>query len=364
MSRDQVDKRQLEHVRDMNSEFGFRPVEPEDSPALAQLVSSSPSAGPASFTYDYQADLLEIHRVFADELHGIVATAGPSVIGMVLADRRQVQWEGQVCQAAYVSNLRVAQNHRRQGVARGILDYGYGYAEKLVGADPMVYTAIPEGNVTLSLTETYQCQITAAIQGGVVPMSRSAPKGVPGLAVRTADQEELATIADGMNQFYREHNLWSPVSASALERFCNTEVAGLHPNQLYVSTRKGRIVAGLSVSNRTELIRMKITNLPGYASWLGALLGVLPRDGLLRALTVRHVWFAAGELESARYLWQTLCFTLRDQGNSLGIAYDPRDQLASVFQLPFWLPMFKARYAVRANTIPDPDRPTYCLAGP
>jgi hypothetical protein len=76
------------------------------------------------------------------------------------------------------------------------------------------------------------------------------------------------------------------------------------------------------------------------------------------------VWFADGELESARYLWQTLRHTLRDQGNSLGIAYDPRDKLASVFQIPFWLPMFKARYAVRANTILDPDRPTYCLAGP
>ena len=348
----------------MNSEFAFRPVEPDDSMALAQLVSSSPSSGPASFTYDYQAGLLEIHRAFADELHGIVATAGPAVIGMVLADLRQIQWEGRVCRAAYVSNLRVAHNYRRQGVARGILDYGYRYAEKLMGADPMVYTAIPEGNVTLALTEAYQAQITGAIQGGVVPVSRSAPKAKPGLTVRPVGQEDLTTIAHGMNQFYREHNLWSPVSARSLEDFLNTEVAGIRPNQLYVATRNDRIVAGLSVSNRTDLIRMQITNLPGYARWLGSLLGVLPRDGLLRALTVRHVWFADGELESARYLWQTLRYRLRDQGNSLGIAYDPRDQLASVFQLPFWLPMFKARYAVRASTTLDPDRPTYCLAGP
>ena len=348
----------------MEGRFTFRPLKADDSPALAQLVSSSPSSGLASFTYDYQAGLLEIHRAFADELHGIVSTAGPAVMGMVLADLRQVQWEGQVCQAAYVSNLRVARNYRRQGVARGILNYGYGYAEEVMGTDPMVYTAIPEGNVTLALTEAYQCQITGAIQGGVVPMSRSASKAKPGLAVRPADQEDLPAVAQGMNQFYREHNLWSPVSASGLERYLNTGVAGIRPNQLYVATRKARIVAGLSVSNRTELIRMKITNLPGYARWLGSLLGVLPRDGLLRALTVRHVWVAEGELESARYLWQTLRHTLRDQGNSLGIAYDPRDELASVFQIPFWLPMFKARYAVRASTALDPDRPIYCLAGP
>ena len=228
----------------------------------------------------------------------------------------------------------------------------------------MVYTAIPEGNVTLALTEAYQCQITGAIQGGVVPMSRSAPAVKPRLTVRAVDQEDLSAVADGMNEFYREHNLWSPVCASALDRFRNTEVAEIRPNQLYVATRDDQIIAGLSVSNRTDLIRMKITNLPGYARWLGSLLGVLPRDGLLRALTVRHVWFANGELESARVLWQHLRHSLRDQGNSLGIAYDPGDKLASVFQIPFWLPMFKARYAVRASTTLDPDRPIYCLAGP
>jgi hypothetical protein len=186
----------------------------------------------------------------------------------------------------------------------------------------------------------------------------------PGLAVREADQEDLLAVAKGMNQFYRDHNLWSPVSAGSLDGFRNTEVAGIRPNQLYVATRNNQIAAGLSVSNRTQLIRMKITNLPGYARWLGALLGILPRDGLLRALTVRHVWFAEGQLESARYLWQHLRHKLRDQGNSLGIAYDPRDKLADVFQIPFWLPMFKARYAVRENTVLDPDRLTYCLAGP
>jgi predicted N-acetyltransferase YhbS len=348
----------------MNREFAFRPVEPDDNPALAQLVSASPSSGPASFTYDYRAGVLDVHRAFAEDLHGIVATAGSSVIGMVLGDVRQVQWEGQVCQAAYVSNLRVAQNYRRQGVARGILDYGTEYAEKLLGADPMVYTAIPEGNVTLALTEAYQCQITGAIQGGVVPMSRSAPAAKPGLAVRAVVQDDLAAVANGMNGFYPEHNLWSPASASVLGSFLNTEVAGIRPNQLYVATRDHQITAGLSVSNRTELIRMQITNLPGYARWLGALLGILPRDGILRALTVRHVWFADGELESARYVWQHLRHALRDQGNCLGIAYDPRDKLASVFRIPFWLPMFKARYAVRASTVQDPDRPIYCLAGP
>jgi predicted N-acetyltransferase YhbS len=281
----------------VDNTFKFRPAEPDDSPALAHLVSSSPSTGPASFAYDYQAALLDVHRAFADDLHAIVATAGSSVIGMVLADVRPVQWEGQVCQAAYVSNLRVVHGYRRQGVARGMLRYGNTYLETLMGADAMVYTAIPEGNVSLSLAEAYGCQTTGAIQGGVVPMLRSVPAGKPGLTVRAVDGDDLAAVANGMNNFYREHNLWTPVTPSLLDGFRNTHVAGIHPNALYVATHNHRITAGLSVSNRTELIRMKIANLPAYARVLGSLLGILPKDGLLRALTVRHVWFADGSLE-------------------------------------------------------------------
>ena len=348
----------------MDSKFGVRPAVPEDSPALAELVSSSPSAGPASFSYDYQAGVVEVHQAFAEDLHGVVGTAGSTIIGMVLADVHPVQWEGHVCQAAYVSNLRVARSYRRQGVARQMLHYGDTYLETLLDARPLVYTAVPEGNVTLAMAEAYQCQITRAIQGGVVPMLRSAPAKRPGLTIRTADQHDLPTVAGGMNAFYREHNLWSPVTPGSLDRFRNTGIAGIRPNELYVATRNDQIMAGLSVSDRTQLIQMKIENLPSYAQLLGSLLGILPRDGLLRALTVRHVWFVDGELETARYLWQTLRHTLRDQGNCLGIAYDPRDRLADVFRIPFWLPMFQARYAVRADTAQDPDRPVYCLAGP
>jgi GNAT superfamily N-acetyltransferase len=348
----------------MDNRFGFRPAVPEDSPALAELVSSSPSAGPASFAYSYRAGVVEVHQAFAQDLHGILGTAGSLIIGMVLADVHPVQWEGQVCQAAYVSNLRVARSYRRQGVARQMLDYGNTYLETLLDAQPLVYTAVPEGNVTLALAEAYQCQTTRAIQGGVVPMVRSAPARIPELRIRTVEQHDLPIVADGMNAFYREHNLWSPVTPSLLDSFRNTDIAGTHPNELYVATRNGRIVAGLSVSNRTKLIQMKIENLPSYAKLLGSLLGILPRDGLLRALTVRHVWFVDGELQAARYLWQSLRHMLREQGNCLGIAYDPRDSLADMFQIPFWLPMFQARYAVRAGVALDPDRPIYCLAGP
>jgi hypothetical protein len=104
------------------------------------------------------------------------------------------------------------------------------------------------------------------------------------------------------------------------------------------------------------------------ASWpvrlLGGWLGVLPHSGVLRALSARRVWFKPGALEAGRYLWQTLRFSMRDRADGLGIAFDPRDYLKDMFQIPPWLPMFPARYLVRAPGMLEVERPTYCIAGP
>ena len=195
-----------------------------------------------------------------------------------------------------------------------------------------------------------------------MPVRVRPPKPEPGLAVRLAAEYDLAAIAEGMNRFYHQHDLWSPVSEASLKSFIERQVDGVRPNRLYVVARGDQVLGGLSLSDRTGLVRMRIACAPAFVRLLGSALGVLPRSGILRALTVRRVWFCEGELEAGRYLWQQLRYLLRERGDSLGIAYDPRGPLAGVFQIPFWLPMFKARYLVRAGDVSD--RLIYCVAGP
>jgi len=227
-----------------------------------------------------------------------------------------------------------------------------------------MYGAIMAGNVSLKLADQYGFKPTKLIQGGVVPMRKSPPTAIPELDVRPAERSELSAVAEGMNAFYREHNLWVPVNVDTLEDFLRQEVDENKPNQLYVAVRSGEIVAGLSLSDRTKLVRMRLARAPWYVRTLGGWLGLLPASGLLESLMVRRVWFKEGELEAARYLWNSLRYDLRERGNCLGIAYDPRDQLAAVFQVPFWLPMFSARYLVQASAPLEPERLIYCIAGP
>jgi predicted N-acetyltransferase YhbS len=341
----------------------YRLITPEDGPALDALMAASPDAGAIGFTYDYQADLLAVSKALASNLQGVVAVPNDTVIGMVFGDFLQVQWAGELRQAAYVSNLRVHPDFRRRGVARGLADWGMAFVTEHLGPDAVMYGAVQEGNVTLPLARRYQFQATDLIQGGVIPMRQTPPQPRPELIVRTATGTDLPAIAEGMNNFYREHNLWSPVTPASLQRLLDQQVAGVRPNQLYVVTRGSHILGGLSLSDRTQLVRMRVARAPAYVQFLGRLLGLLSKDGVLRALTVRRVWFTESELDAGRYLWQWLRYQLRGRGNCLGIAYDPRDKLADLFQVPFWLPLVKARYLVRATGPFDPERPTYCLAG-
>jgi GNAT superfamily N-acetyltransferase len=348
----------------MPEETNYRLVSPQDSPDLEELIAATSDAGRIGFTDQYQADLLGVHRALADDLHGAVAMRAGRVVGMAFADVHPVQIGGYVRAGAYLSHLRVHPDHQRRGIGHALSEWGLNYLASLTGGEIVLYAAIMQGNISLKLAERFDFQATEPIQGGVIPVRKHPPEPQPGLEVRTARQDDLPGIAEGMNRFYREHNLWSPVSAATLMAFLQREASGVRPNQLYVAKRGREILAGLSLSDCTKLVRMRVVRASWPVRLLGGWLGVLPPSGVLRALTARRLWFNPGELQAGRYLWQTLRFRMRDCADGLGIAFDPRDSLGNLFQVPRWLPMFPARYLVRAPGALQVERPTYCIAGP
>jgi len=345
-------------------ELTYHLVTSKDSQALEDLIAATADSGGIGFTDEYLADLLTVHRELTEEFHGAVAVQDGEVVGMVFGEVRWIQYAGQEVPGVYISHLRVHPDYRRQGIARELSDWALDYITDLLRSDAVLYGAIMEDNVSTKLAERYGFKATHPIQGGIMPMRKSPPSPVADLEVRVAERSELPAIAEGMNTFYREHNLWVPVSVDTLEDFLRQEVDEIEPNQLYVAVRNGEVVAGLSLSDRTKLVRMRLVHAPWYTRMLGNGLGLLPDSGELDALTVRRVWFKEGELEAARYLWDSLRYDLRELGNCMGIAYDPNDRLADVFQVPFWMPMFKAHYLVRVSNPPDEKRLIYCIAGP
>ncbi len=347
----------------MGAALRIRLAAARDSEALAELMARSPDAGRVAFSYRFSADLLTVMRALATHLDGAVALEDGRIVGMILGDFARVQCSGARRPGVYVSNLRVDPDLRRRGVARELARWGLAHVDERLGPDAVVYSAVLAGNVSTPLIERLGFQATDSIRGALVPLRRRPPRAAGDLCVRPASAADWPALADGMNAFYAEHNLWSPVSVASLEDFAGREIAGLRPNRWIVVTRSGELVGGLSVSDRRPLVRMVVTRASLPVRLAGRALGILPADGALRALTIRHVWFRPDALDAARFLFQTLRFGLRERGSCLGIAWDPRDRVAEAYQLPRWLPAFPARYLVRAPERIEAERPTYCIAG-
>lgn len=341
----------------------IRPACAADAAALAELMARSPDAGRVAFTWRFSADLLEVMQALATSLEAAIAVRDGAPVGMVFGDFAEVQWSGARRPGVYVSNLRVDPVWRRRGVARALADWGLARVVERLGADAVVYSAVLEGNASAVLVGELGFRPTAPIRGALVPARRRPPHRPPDLQLRDAGPADGAGIAAGMNAFYAAHNLWTPVSATSLADFASREVGGVRPNRLLVVTRGAEVLGGLSVADRTALVRMVVTGASPLLRAAGRALGLLPGDGALRALSVRHVWFRPGELEAVRSLWQTLRFQAGRSGHCLGIAYDPRDASADVYRLPRWLPTFPGRYLVRSSAGVEPERPTYCVAG-
>ena len=230
----------------------YRLVTPKDSQALESLIAATADSGGIGFTDDYQVDLLAVHRGLVEEFHGAVGVQDGEVVGLVFGEVRWVQHANQVVPGVYISHLRVHPDHRRQGIASELSDWALEYITDLLRSDAVLYGAIMAGNASLKLADQFEFQTTKPVQGGIVPMRVRPPVAIPDLEVRQAERNELSSIADGMNAFYRDHNLWIPVSVDTLDDFLKQEVDGIKPNRLYVVVRGGQIVAGLSLSDRTN----------------------------------------------------------------------------------------------------------------
>src|SRR3990172_6356827 len=116
----------------MPEETTYRLVMPTDSHALETLIAVTADGGAIGFTDDYQADLLAVHRGLAEEFHAAVAEQDGKVVGMVFGEVRWVEYAGQLVPGVYISHLRVHPDHRRQGIARGLSDWGLEYITDLL----------------------------------------------------------------------------------------------------------------------------------------------------------------------------------------------------------------------------------------
>ncbi|MCB9766172.1 MAG: GNAT family N-acetyltransferase [Alphaproteobacteria bacterium] len=305
----------------------FQAWTPADAPRIAALLAEPQSAG-LSVARVFSCDLWRFMAVFAEGAGGVLALAGDTLVGVLLIERRPVQWNGVVRKGVLVDTLSVHPRWRRQGVATRLQVAALQvYADSV--RDAIVHGVFQVDNqASLDMVRPNLGWVSEPLDAVLLrPAPR--PPSAPGIEARLARDDERAAFAEGANRYFAEHLLHTPLSEASLQELLHCSIDDQGSHDVVVVTEGGRVVGGARVLVTAPLEQHRVV---GQAPadrlrwWLG---GLSHWDGGMRTVRVRGLWFAPGHAQAAGVLLDHIRHRWGRLGG-LALGADPREPAHAV----------------------------------
>jgi predicted N-acetyltransferase YhbS len=336
--------------------FALREMQPDDSPALLALVQDMSDTQGVGMTTVYQIDAYRalIHPDPRRTVGVVAEVEGfDSLAGMATVTFYEVQYEGQRRACAYLANLKVHRNFRRQGLGWRLAKWRVDRARAEFGSDVVILTGLLNTNDASRATASkWAREFFEPIKLSIGIPFGEPPAPLPGLTIGRAEVGDLAQIAGKQNMFYQQANFYEPQTADSLAAWLDYKPVdtSLHEYMIAV-TDAGEILAGCGVIARHKVMVDRFDNPPP------PMRAMLPPDFIMRECPIKDLWYAPGQLAVAQHLWASLPWLYADSANNITATYDPRGPLADVFPpLPDFLPRVEVALAMHGPIPMSPDR--------
>jgi GNAT superfamily N-acetyltransferase len=337
----------------------LRSMVPEDGEALVQLALSSPDSGLIQIAPRYHLDAYQATLALYPDAVGFVAenSVTGEIVGSGFVSFDRLYYEGELRDCAWLHNLQVHPDYRRQGIATRLVECRVAYGREKVGANGVMVASIQEGNTgSYTVAQTWCKELVGEVKNGAVGM-RKKPTSFTGVKIRTAKPEDLPLIADGLNRFYGSWNFYVPHTGESLAEWLQKTPFDIPFRHYYVAEdNTGRLLAGIAIVEEYRITEMQVEHLPILLQLINKIVKLVPQDGRMRQLTAQKTWYAPGQLQAAKHLWETMQWQWREQGNTLTFSYDPRSPLKDIFKTPLWIPQTGFAYAVSGPIPMSEDR--------
>ena len=347
----------------------IRAARPSDGPALADLEAKHPDSGGFGLAFRYRVDALQAQQALRPGSVAVVAEAvsGGEIVGMGFATVNPGRWAGALRTVGMIYGLVVEASWRRLGIASGLYQALVEHIRSVGGPDAVVLAGVQadnEGSRRAAPRWANQAILgrTKLVMAGT---PARAPAAVPGVTLRAAEPRDWPAIAAGLTTCHGHLALSPGFDGAALAALYGAEPFGAPLRGYLVAEADGRLVAGLGILFDSQVETGHFQSIPPVFRFLNLFLRLLPRDGVLKRLVAKDLWFTPGDDLGVRALvalWREAPWRWRELGNSLMFFTDRNGPLGNVLPVnpllpdaggwlmvsseppldlsqPFWLPM-------------------------
>jgi predicted N-acetyltransferase YhbS len=345
------------------TEFTLRPMEPTDGPAIDALMRNEPHTSAFSLTTHYRRDVYEAFLAQHPTLYGVIATAPgiDGLVGMATAFIDDVTVGDRSYPRAFLENLKVRHDVRRQGLGTRLADWRIDEARRRFGSAGIITTGIERGNAaSLATARRWSTQLLGPVRVIIARVTTKPPKAT-GVRVRPLADDDIDAVISAANTFHDGYDLYPRQTPAMFTSSMAATPLGVSIRQYRVAVAQdGPIVAGAAVTERYKLMADHVDHLPLPLELLTRVTRIFPPDRVIRTIELSLAWHRPGQEQAARQLWDAIRYEWRDRATHVTAIADPRGSLIDAFHVgPTLAPRVELVIPVQSPVPLDEDRLVY-----
>ncbi|RMI29438.1 GNAT family N-acetyltransferase [Nocardia stercoris] len=332
------------------TELVVREAAAADDPILADLASVCPMDGDISLCVDRYPSFFALSRLEGDPWRvGVVDGPDGTPIACIGVARKHVYLEGEPTYAAYIGDMKVHPDFRRDGIGIGLMRWAHEVATEWVGADGVKILTVLDGNTPVE-------RMFTTLTGSGTPMRRAGSLrslSVPLLFPRRQRDQRVVVDRAVRADFREMAALWQQIAPrrngtavldhDGFEQWL-TVAPGLAPSDYLVARRRrdDAIVGFMGLWDQHTMKQMRVVKysaamrpLVPLFNLFAAVTGVakLPAPGReLRYRNAVHLCVHPGDTATLRALLVAGSNWLRAEGYSIfTVGLDRNDPLLAAF---------------------------------